>query len=240
MTAAIITSLLLMTAVIAIRGIFGRRLRGRALSFMWAVVFVKLAVPVSIPSAVSVMNLFPADTAIVEEKETVTSPETLPVTVPRENNSETPAVTAAPAEKQNIYYDEQPRTTVRPVREKQENKSSGNILLAVYAVIAAVLELGVLAAYAVCSVRFSKCEAADIPEEFAEKNIRFVKCSLDTPAVFGIFRPVILIPEGMERANGLEHIILHEKTHIRHRDQLWSLLTLMICCAHWTNAMHQG
>lgn len=235
MTAVMITSLLLMAAAIAIRGIFGRKLSGRLLMLMWAIVFIRLAVPVSIPSSVSVMNLLPSETSVTQEKADVIYPEDVPVTVSRGQNTKTESIPVTSPEKQNTFYGELSDKIAPPPKENPKNKDAEKILLDIYIAVSVILELGVLAAYAVCSVRFSKAEKAEIPEKFAEKNIRFAKCSLGTPAVFGVFRPVILIPEYTDISDNkrLEHIILHEKTHIRHKDQLWSLITLMICCANW-------
>jgi hypothetical protein len=56
---------------------------------------------------------------------------------------------------------------------------------------------------------------------------------------WGIFRPVILLPEEAEfwtRAR-LEAVLLHELAHIRRRDALTQLLAFVVCAFYWPNPL---
>lgn len=56
------------------------------------------------------------------------------------------------------------------------------------------------------------------------------------PGVFGIFRPVLLLPEGIcERlsAEQLDSIIAHELSHVRRRDNLWAAFHMVVEAAFW-------
>src|SRR6185437_8103750 len=56
------------------------------------------------------------------------------------------------------------------------------------------------------------------------------------PGVFGIFRPVLLLPAGLaERlsAEQLEAVLAHERYHIRRRDNLWSALHMVVETLFW-------
>ena len=57
---------------------------------------------------------------------------------------------------------------------------------------------------------------------------------VDSPAVYGVLRPRILIPADMAGAD-LSLILAHERAHIRRRDNLWRLLALLTACVHWFN-----
>jgi bla regulator protein blaR1 len=60
------------------------------------------------------------------------------------------------------------------------------------------------------------------------------------PGVFGIFRPMLLLPEGMpERLSDseLEAIIAHELAHIRRRDNLFSAVHMFIEALFWFHPM---
>jgi bla regulator protein blaR1 len=60
------------------------------------------------------------------------------------------------------------------------------------------------------------------------------------PGVFGIFRPVLLLPEGMlERLSDseLEAILAHELAHIRRRDNLMSAVHMFIEALFWFHPM---
>lgn len=55
-----------------------------------------------------------------------------------------------------------------------------------------------------------------------------------TPAVYGILRPRILIPQDMPEAL-LPSVLAHENAHIRRLDNLWRLLAVTTACLHWFN-----
>lgn len=64
---------------------------------------------------------------------------------------------------------------------------------------------------------------------------------ITSPMVCGIFRPRIIIPShfSMEK-EALEHILLHERVHIKHMDNLWRLMAVGIACVHWFNPLVWG
>ena len=57
-----------------------------------------------------------------------------------------------------------------------------------------------------------------------------------TPGLFGILRPKILVPPGME-GRLLELVEAHEEAHRKRLDNLWRLLALGVCCLHWFNPL---
>jgi bla regulator protein blaR1 len=64
--------------------------------------------------------------------------------------------------------------------------------------------------------------------------------SLMEPGVIGIFRPVLLLPEGMpERLSDseLEAILAHELAHVRRRDNLFSAVHMFIEALFWFHPM---
>ncbi|MBR5658679.1 MAG: M56 family metallopeptidase, partial [Lachnospiraceae bacterium] len=58
---------------------------------------------------------------------------------------------------------------------------------------------------------------------------------ITSPAVYGILRPRIIIPEHLRDAEGLDLILLHEKRHIRRGDNFWRLLAFITAAIHWFN-----
>lgn len=64
---------------------------------------------------------------------------------------------------------------------------------------------------------------------------RKVSCA----AVYGIIRPKIVLPAASfaEHPRGEDHVLLHERMHIRRLDNLWRLLALSIACVHWFNPL---
>lgn len=63
--------------------------------------------------------------------------------------------------------------------------------------------------------------------------------NIAAPLTYGIFRPVILMPETTEWGNEkqLECVLLHEYMHIRHWDMLLKLAAALVLCLHWFNPM---
>ena len=66
MLSVAITSALLGIAAIVIRKLFGNRTGIKPFIIMWAIVFIKFAVPVELPSHLSVMNLFARSASMAE------------------------------------------------------------------------------------------------------------------------------------------------------------------------------
>lgn len=57
-----------------------------------------------------------------------------------------------------------------------------------------------------------------------------------SPCLYGFFRPVIYLPEVLlESASDekLEHMILHERIHYRHRDYIWSFVRILLVSVYW-------
>ncbi|MES2627121.1 MAG: M56 family metallopeptidase, partial [Pseudomonadota bacterium] len=59
-------------------------------------------------------------------------------------------------------------------------------------------------------------------------------------ALFGIFKPVLLLPESFSQRydNNQRHIILaHEAVHLRRKDNCWNLCALLLLTLFWTNPL---
>ena len=56
------------------------------------------------------------------------------------------------------------------------------------------------------------------------------------PGVYGIWRPVLVLPEEMPRQLGpaeVEAVLAHELVHVARWDNLWSNLQMLVCCIFW-------
>ena len=66
----------------------------------------------------------------------------------------------------------------------------------------------------------------------------YVSGAIETPCMFGLLHPVIYItPELMEDTVGLSHVLAHESTHYRHKDHIWSALRSLCLVIHWYNPL---
>lgn len=68
-----------------------------------------------------------------------------------------------------------------------------------------------------------------------ESNIYFSD-KVDSPAVYGIIKPRIVIPESF-KGKDLGYVIRHEKTHIKRLDNLWRILGFITASVHWFNPL---
>lgn len=59
---------------------------------------------------------------------------------------------------------------------------------------------------------------------------------ISMPFVCGLFRPVVYLPAGLA-GEEKDYILLHEKIHIRRKDQLWRFLGYLALSLHWFNPL---
>ncbi|MCH5352698.1 MAG: hypothetical protein J1E06_04440 [Acutalibacter sp.] len=55
---------------------------------------------------------------------------------------------------------------------------------------------------------------------------------VDSPFVLGIFRPTIYLPYSLAEADR-DHVIAHERAHIRRKDHWWKLLGFVLLAVYW-------
>ncbi|MBQ7231000.1 MAG: hypothetical protein IJX04_08920 [Oscillospiraceae bacterium] len=77
--------------------------------------------------------------------------------------------------------------------------------------------------------------ALDIPESLLSV---YVTEAVPTPCVFGFFRPAVyLTPEAAKEPQVRRHVLEHELTHYRHFDHVWSVLRSLCLVLHWYNPL---
>lgn len=245
MLSVAVTSALLGIAAIVIRKLFGNRTGIKPFIIMWAVVFIKFAVPVEMPSHLSVMNLFAKSASTVESAAETPAQNDY---FPEENAEIVPAETESEVHFEqsdiSVNYTE-PTAVQEPSVAPDEVKSGADIADIAYSVyfsVTALLLFCILFAVIVCTVRFHRLPKLE--NELCERILResgikrrvSIRCGeIDTPAVFGVLFPVIILPEAIDKNDEklMRHIILHECCHIRHFDPLWNILTLAVCAVNW-------
>ena len=97
----------------------------------------------------------------------------------------------------------------------------------VWAIIAAALILAMLILYV---ATISELRNA----EYLRDNI-YCSPKISTPAVYGILRPRIILPESCRDSEELDLIVLHERRHIHRLDNLWRVLAFLTAAIHWFN-----
>ena len=66
----------------------------------------------------------------------------------------------------------------------------------------------------------------------------YVSGVVETPCLFGLFRPAIYVtPQVLADETALRHVLAHETTHYRHGDHIWALLRCACLALHWYNPL---
>ena len=78
-------------------------------------------------------------------------------------------------------------------------------------------------------------QALELMEKFEIHNSVSVEYNpfVQTPMVYGIRNPKVLLPTEEYTTDQLKIILLHELTHIKHKDIFWKLLCRMILLIYW-------
>ena len=97
---------------------------------------------------------------------------------------------------------------------------------AIWIIVAAILMIVSIILYVI-----TKSELKDA--SLLRDNI-YVSDKITSPAIYGIFRPKVIVPKGYELRD-LHYIIAHESAHIHRRDNLWRIVAVMSAIVHWFN-----
>ncbi len=177
---------------------------------LWAVVAIRLVLPVSIESVIS----------LIPSAQTV-SPEIMTQDIPG-IDSGIPIINEAV---NPIIFDSFAPTPAESVNPMQVLVFTMSIVWVVGTVIMAV--------YAFVSyIRVRK--SVDIAVLLKE-NV-FQCETVKSPFVLGVIRPRIYLPFGISE-NDAESVIAHEKAHIRRKDHIWKPLGFLLLTVHWMNPL---
>lgn len=227
----IVSSSVLILVIILLRYLLQGKISLRLQYTLWALVLVRLLVPVSFGStALSIMN--PAQQVpVVQDMETLREIGGIEHT--QSGNVEGYYATD--------YMSDFPTTIA-------ENKSDAEFsrmktVLDVRELLIPVWKLGIavmLVALFISNARFrqelnrrrTRLEKPDYPLPV------YVTDAVETPCLFGLFSPTVYItPEVQANPITLYHALEHELTHFRHGDHFWSVLRCMCLALHWYNPL---
>lgn len=230
-----ITSSVLILVVLVLRRLLIGRISLRLQYGLWALVLVRLLLPVSLGgTSVSILNT-------VERTQAQ-----LPNPVVGYLSSDTPQLSVA---------DPDPSPTVGEQQEHyQQNREQwqaemdaagaeadtpialGTVLLGIWAVGAASMGLWLLWV----NVHFARklCRSrVPLTVEHCPRPV-YVTGAAQTPCLFGLFHPCIYVTEEVTADKTvLRHSLAHELTHFRHGDHIWAALRGLCLALHWYNPL---
>lgn len=209
-----------------------------AIYWMWTVVLLKLIIPFSVSSRVSILNL---TGSLVKKVVAVPGMEERNISLSMSNS-----IGAA-----ETYF---PVTFKTGQLEKIFSIAS---CIWIIGAVGSVILAGVIY-FITCSRLKSATADFSIPvintsvgePSFISKHVKYFNelsakgaasvytCGIiDTPMVLGVFRQRILIPEDCLQNPGLKYIILHENVHVKRKDNLIRIVSLLTACLHWFNPL---
>ena len=183
-----------------------REIPRRVAVFLWIIPFIRMTLPFGLSSRFSLMSLISKFTT---RTITVFEP------VNEVEFSFTNTIMAA--------------DTYSPLTYK--TKMLENIF-AISGFVWIIIALAIIIALTILYIS-TKREISDA--KLMEQNV-FMSGKVDSPAVYGIFRPKIIIPASYKDRD-LTYIIRHEKMHIRRLDNLWRMVGFIIAAVHWFNPL---
>ncbi len=229
----IVTSSILICAVLLLRFLFRGRIGVRFQYGLWLLVLIRLLVPLSIPAPSSVMNALPKAPALDQPLTYIGyDTENLPDLAKPERDP------ALPEAQQQVQYqqalDQYNEAMDAAKAETGIAVTPEKLLLGAWLLGMAVVGTVLL----ISNLRFGKklrrervfMEQADIPLQV------FLCPKLQTPCLFGLFRPRVYLSESLSQEAQL-HVLHHEYTHYRQGDHLWAFLRCICLAVHWYNPL---
>ena len=114
--------------------------------------------------------------------------------------------------------------------------SLSDILIAVWIIGMCGMGAWFVAANAIF-LRRARKDSSPIPCDEATVPVR-ISNNVPTPCLVGFFRPVIYLTPGSTADEQTQsHVLAHELTHLRHWDHIWALVRCLCLCIYWFNPL---
>lgn len=235
----IISSSALILAVVLLRRVLRGRLSPRLQYALWALVLVRLLVPVSFGAAgLSVQNLVRgADERAAERVVTYVSNAAPDLSIPE-------PVTGPSEPQQQLQYNQEPSA---PDHETDAAEPEARAATSTPVTVSDILRYAWYAGMAVLALWFLSTNIAFRARlTRSARRMEYPGCKLplyvsgavETPCLFGVIRPAVyLTPGAAADPVTLTHSVEHELTHFRHGDHVWALLRCLCLVLHWYNPL---
>lgn len=173
---------------------------------LWALVGIRLVCPITVES---VFSLIPRQTA-----------------VPRE-------VLYAPVPSADAIQPSLGLTQGTVPAMSGGTVAAGHPAISLGTVMAVLWLLGVAAMLSYGLVSSLRIRKKVSPALCLKENV-YLCDYIDSPFIFGILRPRIYLPSGLDEQTG-RYVLAHERAHLSRRDHWWKLLGFILLAVHWFN-----
>lgn len=214
---------ILILVIIVIRALAINKLPKGTFLVLWEIVLVRLLVPFSVPSIFSVYS-FPFRSVFISTDSGTVGTNTFEVMLPGELSG---------------------------TRDVQRLSANCTGPVSVWFVIWCIGMILFLAFFTVSYLHFRFDFQTSLPvqndfvkqwlkEHPTKRSVSIRQCEkFSTPLTYGIFHPVILMPQktDWENTKQLQYVLLHEYIHICRFDIVKKLMMVLALCVHWFNPL---
>lgn len=219
--------------IIIFKFIFKNRLNARWHFLIWAILLIRLVVPVLPSSPVSVFNAVKVEESVIEQSSyqaEIITPET-------EEEYDINTESNFFKSKSVLQSSDDPHDYVSILNVDRIVILSwlgGAVILIVYfAIVFALYNRRLKKRRTQCDKKtlsaLSSCK-----EKLGIKRNVWLYYADATPVLIGLFKPAIYIPDSYGDTE-LEAVITHELCHLKHLDILWSGIAALVLCLNWYN-----
>ena len=262
-----LSAALMIVAIIILRALTIERFPKKTFLVLWWIALLRLLIPFSIPSVMSIYSWISPDVpkAVHQEVQEITESQStsepvleIPSKALQNASPQENAVSAVPEQARSEVVENSTQFEMTPLPdtdieyvEVKPSKSFSEIFFDMLPVIWGV-GIGVIAAFfginywrGIREFRMSLPVENEFVNEWLSSHqlrrnitIRQYDC-IHTPLTYGIFRPVILLPkESLKQPpSTLNFILTHEWVHIRRFDCVTKILLTAALCIHWMNPL---
>ena len=225
----LLTSSVLILALLILRRVFREKISRRMQYALWGLVLLRLLVPVNLPAAdFSVLTAAAPVIGAADEHTLYLGPVRGTVSAPEDYGFA--AIGPSSPDNTRVVTNENHVTSQIEYDRQIDLKAT---LQPVWFCGMAVMSLWLVGS----NLRFwRKLRKSRIPLELPQCKhpVYLVEEGLASPCLFGSFRPAVyLTPAAMATEDGLRHVLVHEETHARQLDPLWSLLRGVCLVVYW-------
>lgn len=200
---------------------------------MWAIVGIRLLVPISFESAFSLLpTAEPIPEDILEQSDTAGDVSVKGViSIIGEGDAPILSVSQEAIEGE-LSFSEISRvpSAVADPENKTEDISARLLSLASVAWILGMIGMSAYACYSYLRIYVKVRSSVSVG-----KNA-YINDAIDTPFVLGVFRPRIYLPSVLSEQER-KHVLLHEYAHLKRLDHIWKPLGYAVLTVYWFNPL---
>lgn len=243
----ILTSSILIFAVILIRAVFQKRISKRVCYAIWLLVAIKLMMPLpNVTNRLNVMNILSPYVLEYEERAAF-------LNNGEENVTKSPNVANTEKERQEVKKSDE--KDERALEGKKERGGHTNTIQYQKWNIALVLKrIWILGSIVMGCVMLTSnlvfqrklfrkrqtLETPDIGKGFVAAKLPVYRTEeVETPCLFGLWHPAIYLTDEIldKDEKTIEMIVMHELVHYRHLDHIWSFIRCLLLMVYWWNPL---